>query len=153
MTPEDRTLKRQQYLRDWRTKNPDKVRSYEAKRTKNGHYAKYYAANRDKEKARCALYRAQDKDRAKDKDLRKAFGITINDYKSLIEHQNYQCKVCETDLRLLRSSEVQVDHCHTSGVVRGILCGACNRALGHLKDNPRLARKLAEYSAEFIPRT
>lgn len=43
------------------------------------------------------------------------------------------------------SLHTHIDHCHTTGKVRGILCSGCNLAIGHAKDNPDRLRKLAEY--------
>lgn len=42
-----------------------------------------------------------------------------------------------------------VDHCHSTGTVRGFLCGTCNTAIGHLRDNPSLLRKAAAYLDSF----
>lgn len=41
----------------------------------------------------------------------------------------------------------QVDHCHNSGKVRGILCVNCNTILGHAHDDPKLLRRAAKYLA------
>jgi hypothetical protein len=41
--------------------------------------------------------------------------------------------------------EICVDHCHTSGRIRGFLCHDCNLAIGKAKDDPNLLRKMAEY--------
>ncbi|XVU30335.1 endonuclease domain-containing protein [Actinoplanes sp. CA-054009] len=35
--------------------------------------------------------------------------------------------------------ELVVDHCHTSHTVRGLLCVACNAAIGHVRDDPEVA--------------
>ena len=38
-----------------------------------------------------------------------------------------------------------IDHCHTSGKVRGVLCNGCNTTLGKMHDSPELLRRAAEY--------
>lgn len=42
-------------------------------------------------------------------------------------------------------SKLQLDHCHTTGKYRGLLCRACNLALGHFKDDVDLMRKAIDY--------
>lgn len=40
-----------------------------------------------------------------------------------------------------------IDHCHTTGIVRGILCWECNKGLGNFKDSPELLKKAINYLA------
>ena len=49
------------------------------------------------------------------------------------------CAVCRSE------EDLHVDHCHTTGRVRGILCARCNHALGHAADSPERLRLLASY--------
>jgi hypothetical protein len=49
------------------------------------------------------------------------------------------CEVCGEGGRIV------FDHCHNSNKFRGWLCNGCNSALGHVKDNSELLRKLADY--------
>lgn len=56
---------------------------------------------------------------------------------------NAFCESCkETD-------DLHIDHCHISGKIRGILCGACNRSLGLVKENAQTLRNLANYIEKF----
>lgn len=66
-------------------------------------------------------------------------GITIEQFNQLLAEQDGRCAVCGRERRL------DIDHCHDTGAVRGLLCGPCNRALGFLDDNPALMRAAAEY--------
>ncbi len=38
-----------------------------------------------------------------------------------------------------------IDHCHSTGAIRGLLCSNCNTAIGLLSDNPEIIRKAADY--------
>lgn len=51
-----------------------------------------------------------------------------------------RCAVCEKVMK-----HPQIDHCHTTKVVRGLLCGKCNRMLGMAKDRPSTLESAAAY--------
>lgn len=86
----------------------------------------------------------------KNYDLQKKYGITLDDFMGMYEHQNGCCKVCKQAVEKFSTSKQKqdaavVDHCHVTGKVRGLLCQTCNRALGLLNDDLQLIRRLAEY--------
>jgi len=63
------------------------------------------------------------------------YGLTWHDVRRLEERQGGRCLICG------ETGPLQVDHCHRSGLVRGLLCSSCNLILGHAKDRPdRLLR-------------
>lgn len=53
-----------------------------------------------------------------------------------------KCEVCGS------ISNLCIDHDHTTGKFRGVLCHSCNLALGHLHDNPEIICKLLNYLEE-----
>ena len=73
--------------------------------------------------------------------------MTAAEFNDLWTSQNGKCGICEVDLmpRGRQSNSVAVDHNHENGAVRGLLCQACNRAIGLFKDNPRILQSAAEY--------
>jgi hypothetical protein len=56
------------------------------------------------------------------------YGLSKEEYDSILKQQDYKCAICRYDKRL------DVDHCHSTGKVRGILCNGCNTAIGKLGD-------------------
>lgn len=76
--------------------------------------------------------------------LKFRFGISHDIYEEMLKSQNFKCAICETDQKDL-DKRLAVDHCHTTGTVRGLLCGSCNRALGLLKDDYKIVNKAKEY--------
>jgi len=64
----------------------------------------------------------------------KKFSLTPADYVKLLEEQGGVCAICRKDKRSVRGY-FDVDHDHTTGMVRGLLCGDCNRAIGLFKEN------------------
>lgn len=79
------------------------------------------------------------------RNIKRYYGITPNDYNRMYEDQKGCCKVCGTQSG---NTKFHIDHCHTTGKVRGLLCGPCNRALGLLNDNPLTILNLYHYISQ-----
>lgn len=71
--------------------------------------------------------------RHRDTALRHTFGISQKQYEQMEAEQNGVCYICHG--RDDFSNHLAVDHCHSNGHVRGLLCRNCNRALGQFQDN------------------
>lgn len=80
-------------------------------------------------------------DESKNRHLLQRYGISLDEYRNLLEGQGGLCLICN----IKSNYKLHVDHCHTTGKVRGLLCGSCNRALGLLKDNTMFLLKAIEY--------
>ena len=98
---------------------------------------------KDKFSAYMREYRKKNPLTMKQIDLKKRFGITLEDFNSMMESQSGVCKICKSpeltiDHRTKTVRNLAVDHCHTTGKIRGLLCTNCNRALGLFKDSPEL---------------
>lgn len=99
----------------------------------------YHAANAEKIRARVRKWREDNPEWAlalhREGHLRRNFGLTSDDYNAMLEEQNGVCAICqqpETAKQRLSDEPrlLAVDHDHTTGAVRGLLCSRCNRALG-----------------------
>lgn len=77
--------------------------------------------------------------------LKKLYNVTLEEYDLMLDQQNGGCAICGSPQGEGRSGILHVDHCHTTGRIRGLLCGNCNKALGCMKDSSDLLRKGAEY--------
>ncbi len=94
---------------------------------------------------------SQSLDRLKDLYLQRTYGITLQWYQDTLALQNNSCPLCNTSFTFhgeLNADSPVVDHCHTTGKVRGIICNECNRGLGYFHDNPMALRKAALYLEE-----
>ena len=80
----------------------------------------------------------------KNKKLKRAYGITYDDYLILLEKQGGVCAICGTD-NMKNNRAFSVDHNHFNGKVRGLLCNHCNTGIGGLQDNIELLKKSIEY--------
>ena len=89
----------------------------------------------------------------RDQNLRKRYGIGVEEYKELFEKQNGNCAICGKHSSNVFTKgkagfELCVDHCHETGKVRGLLCENCNTGLGKLQDNVEILRKAIDYLKE-----
>jgi len=84
--------------------------------------------------------------------------MTLAEYDALFKEQQGCCAICEAPQTGLNKN-LAVDHCHSTMVIRGLLCDNCNRALGQFKDNPTILTNAFNYltkerpSAKIIPIT
>lgn len=76
--------------------------------------------------------------------LKKAYGITLNEYEDLFEKQGGLCSICSQPERI-NKAYLAVDHCHTTGKVRGLLCQACNVTLGKVEERVDILLAMVEY--------
>ncbi len=80
--------------------------------------------------------------------LMKTFGWSLDLYNTILEGQNNVCGICkglETSKIAGKVIALAIDHCHDSGVIRGLLCKKCNIDLGYFRDNPKFLIAAAEY--------
>jgi len=77
------------------------------------------------------------------------YKISIEEYEQMLVFQDKKCQICE---EALEPKKTVVDHCHTTGKVRGLLCYNCNNAIGFLKENVRAALKLIDYIYKNEPK-
>jgi hypothetical protein len=81
------------------------------------------------------------------RDLKRRYGITVEEYDAMLEQQGNRCAICRTD-KPGGKGRFHVDHDHQTGEVRGLLCNNCNRALGHFKDNVLILEQAIRYLNE-----
>jgi hypothetical protein len=76
--------------------------------------------------------------------LKYQFGLSVDEYNEIFLKQNGSCAIC-----LRHQSEFQkrlsVDHCHSTNLIRGLLCFDCNIFLGHAKDNVGILNSAIKY--------
>jgi hypothetical protein len=104
--------------------------------------------------AQARRWAAENKERALETQRRRTlpqtYGITYEEYEQMLADQNGVCAICGKDEpnehgRTGKKFRLSVDHCHDTGVVRGLLCQKCNRALGLLNDSPELLQSAIDY--------
>ncbi len=88
----------------------------------------------------------------RDENLKRVYGIGIQEYNTLLEQQNHRCAICESiDPKGRKSGRgggvdvFYVDHDHKTGKVRGLLCNICNRTMGYIGENSGVLEEMIKY--------
>ena len=88
---------------------------------------------------------------------RRQLGITIKILEDMWKEQAGKCGICSKDISIARNAvpsiHAHVDHDETTGQVRGLLCGDCNRGIGLLKHNIGAFHKAISYLTNFEVKT
>jgi len=76
--------------------------------------------------------------------LKRRYGLVQGDYEAMLALQGGHCALCNTTPEQERYKKLNIDHCHETGIIRGLLCTSHNHAIGKMGDNEEnLLRVLA----------
>jgi hypothetical protein len=76
--------------------------------------------------------------------LERRYGLTEERFNEMLRSQGGACAICKF-IPGPKDRPLDVDHHHTTGVIRGLLCGRCNRGIGFFRDSPVIVRGAIEY--------
>lgn len=145
---------KQAYQREYRQKNGERIREKQRERNRAAYYADVDAA-RAKARERTKAYRERHKDTKKEqwREARRRvtlaeYNLTPEMYAEMLDKQQNRCKICGTEDPVHWSGRFQIDHCHTTGKVRGLLCSPCNGGMGMFKDRIDILESAISYLKE-----
>ena len=79
--------------------------------------------------------------------LQLRYGLTYEQWENMRQAEGYRCMICGISEDEI-GKKLDVDHCHDSGKVRGILCNPCNTVLGHARDKIEILEAAVVYLKE-----
>lgn len=156
------------YARDYRIKHRDEVnikrRTYNAAHKEkiyaqnkayravhreelNARKRAYYATDREKYNARHRAWRAANRKKVRFYGLKDRLGMSQAEYEALLDSQGGVCAICQKSN--WNGKTPHVDHDHTTGKIRGILCHNCNYSLGLIMDDPKIAQAMVDYLEKY----
>ena len=86
--------------------------------------------------------RPYNKESARKSHLKRNYGLTEDGYNEMIISQNNSCLICKSSFE---DKKINIDHCHQTNKVRGLLCSQCNMAIGLLKDCSKIVYAMYKY--------
>jgi len=106
-------------------------------------YAIASAANPGKYAAQSKQYRKEHPEAMLKADLKRHFGITVEEYKQMIVKQNGLCAICNQPEK--NGNRISLDHDHKTGKNRELLCNNCNMGIGRLKESEEILLSAISY--------
>lgn len=133
--------KRQQLRKESDLEHADKMREYhknyssEYRKTekRKNYEAAYRKANSAKRKVQMRKWR-----------LMKVFGLSSEEFDVMLVNQCGVCAICKTS-EPTGAGTWHIDHCHSTGKIRGLLCSKCNHVLGLVNDDPQILLSAINY--------
>src|SRR5579864_9540660 len=118
------------YSREYMRRNRERLRDY-----KNQNEAKSRRKNPDRHWARRLKYK---------------YGISLKDYNQILEKQRGRCAICNGSNNYrsrwgTKIRKLMVDHCHATGLVRGLLCQRCNLGISYFDRKPSWLAAATKY--------
>ena len=139
----------------YRDSHPEKVKEWQKR-----HYKKHKEKIKERERQRYwknrehvlvvrTEYRRKNKEKIYSenrKRILKKYGLTAETYEKMLENQNDSCAICKEHFseKIIMQRLPSIDHCHTTGKVRGLLCMDCNVKLSVL-ENTAFVEKANKY--------
>ena len=127
---------------DWKKNNPESVKatsrrwyhaSEENRRSASDKANEW--AKRNRERASLNAFK---------RSLLENYGLSYAEYERMFNEQGGLCKICK-EPSTRKSGRLDVDHCHETGQIRGLLCSPCNTAIGLLRENSELFAAALQY--------
>ena len=134
------------YMKEYYRTKPEKfVRTEEQQKRHNERRRERYAKDPEYAERIRKSMRGIDPRVRRNQRLKANYGISQEDYEKMLRQQNFVCDICGTKHQEKRGKRLHVDHCHTHGHVRALLCSACNTALGKMKDDTERLKSAIRY--------
>lgn len=154
MNAEEKRQRQKEASKRWRIRHVEEIRAKERSR---------YAERKEEVAARKRLEYAEDRENKietvrrwqrrnpekvkaswRERHLWRWYRLTIAEFDSLFLGQGSRCGICGSESPI-GQKHWHIDHDHSTGKIRGILCYYCNLLLGHAKDNTAILRAAIEY--------
>jgi hypothetical protein len=134
LSEEERRAHKRSVHKVWRAKNAEHIHNYQTE---------YRAKDPEKARVDNAIWRKKNIDHVRAKNrvnkLKSMYGLTVPALEAMKQAQAFRCLLCD------KEKPLNVDHCHKTGQVRGLLCTDCNTSLGKFNDDPNMLRRATAY--------
>jgi hypothetical protein len=147
MTKEDSLAR----ARAWKKANPEKVKAHKKQWDENNqeHKSEYLKLwkeeNKEKVDKHTKKFNSERPDYKWERALKRQYGLDLTAYYELLAQQGGKCAICGATPDQSTYGKLFVDHDHSTGEVRGLLCQKCNTALGMVNDDIDVLTSMISY--------
>lgn len=132
-TPEENKV----YMAAYYLAHPEKFKRNEAQNIYRNELRRKRYAEDEQHREKCrALSRNTPKTTRRAGRIKIQYGLSVDDFNRLLSAQGGTCAICPATKGSARGEQLHIDHCHDTGVIRGLLCTNCNQGLGKFGDDP-----------------
>lgn len=141
--------------RAFRERHKDRIKAERAaafqadKAKKYAERQKWIDANPEKVAAQALRARLRKEQRRLASDLKFHYDVTAEQYAAILAAQGGVCAICRRPNETARTKRLFVDHNHTTGRIRALLCHSCNAGLGYFRENFLILERAAAYLSAF----
>jgi hypothetical protein len=136
----------EQYYCDNKEEIDEKQKQYvNDHKTERKKYKKQYD---EKTKEQRKKYCVENEKMLRDHLIKKKYGITAEQYDAQLNKQEGKCEICHQPQEDFKK-RFCVDHDHTTGEIRGLLCFKCNLVLGHANDDTNILSEAIQYVEKY----
>lgn len=107
---------------------------------------KYWAEHKKQKQIYDKARRQENKRKYFMQKIKRSYRITAEEFDLMLSRSYGRCDIC---YKCFSGREPFIDHDHSSGNVRGLLCSKCNFSVGLLDDNPEIVDRLYRYLNEY----
>ena len=151
---------RNPYAEKYRKRHREKIRQYDKEHAgerklyfkeyykenmekKKQHYKQNYEDHKEEIRQRHKRYKEEHKKELRQHFVQKKYGLSPEEYDAMLKAQDNKCAICKKQFK--DTKHIHIDHDHTTGKVRGILCSYCNTMLGMAHDNLEILQEGINY--------
>ena len=128
-------IDKEKWYKTWKELNPEKSKEL----------SKIWRINNpEKSKESCKKWSKNNPDKKRNNYLKTKYCITLDEYNNMFIEQEGNCKTCGSHQTELKT-RLCVDHNHTNGEIRGLLCDNCNKSIGLLKEDIKTLENIIKY--------
>ena len=147
--------KKAEYSKNWQA-TVGKKKKDENEKIYGYRGGKYYVENRETRLRKSREFYFNNKELYQNQKMLKAYGITLEKYNKMLLEQNGCCAICKKHADEVKNKRMIlplfIDHNHKTNKVRALLCLHCNSAIGFLREDVNVAKKVIEYLKEHNAR-